>query len=260
MPYLEGKDVARYEINFKKKYLQYDQSVMSRPTFPELHHMPKIIIRAISAGLDSTFDNQSYYIDQKLIICSHRNQITEFIKTGKRPTSKLYLNSHKIHESAVVAIINSKLSKFYYLKAIKRGISVMPEDVRNYPLLKYCSEYQELSNKASTIISNKKTLNQIIMVLLNLIKSNFDLNKFSKRLSSWHLLTFREFKGELKKQKIKLSLSDEAEWIQHFEEQKSKALDIENQIEQIDLEIDQMVYELYGLSEEEIRIVEEATT
>lgn len=40
-------------------------------------------------------------------------------------------------------------------------------------------------------------------------------------------------------------------------EEQQKAQVLQNQINQTDAEIDQMVYELYGLTEEEIRIVEE---
>lgn len=46
--------------------------------------------------------------------------------------------------------------------------------------------------------------------------------------------------------------------MQYFEEQKQKAQAIQSKITIIDNEIDQMVYELYGLTEEEIAIVEEA--
>ena len=69
-------------------------------------------------------------------------------------------------------------------------------------------------------------------------------------------MDFKEFLKELKKAKVKLSLSEEAEWMQYFNEQKQKAQSLKAQIEKTDKEIDQMVYELYGLTEEEIRIVE----
>ena len=42
----------------------------------------------------------------------------------------------------------------------------------------------------------------------------------------------------------------------HFDQEKSKALEIQSKIERTDKEIDQMVYELYGLVDEEILIVE----
>lgn len=41
-----------------------------------------------------------------------------------------------------------------------------------------------------------------------------------------------------------------------FDNNKKKALEIKAEIDITDKEIDQMVYELYGLTEEEIKIVE----
>ena len=51
-------------------------------------------------------------------------------------------------------------------------------------------------------------------------------------------------------------LSEQQEWLQYFEEQKLKANSVQQIIQQTDREIDAMVYQLYGLSEEEIKIVE----
>ncbi len=53
-----------------------------------------------------------------------------------------------------------------------------------------------------------------------------------------------------------LTKKDEFEWIDLFEENKKKALELKSQIDRTDKEIDLMVYELYGLTEEEIQIVE----
>jgi len=57
---------------------------------------------------------------------------------------------------------------------------------------------------------------------------------------------------------IKLSLSEEAEWMEYFNEQKAKALELKAEIDKTDKEIDHMVYELYGLTDDEIKIVEES--
>ena len=56
---------------------------------------------------------------------------------------------------------------------------------------------------------------------------------------------------------IKISLSKEADWIQYLNEQKDKYLEINNRVFETEKEIEQMVYELYALTEEEIKIVEE---
>ena len=60
----------------------------------------------------------------------------------------------------------------------------------------------------------------------------------------------------MKKAKIKLSLKEEIEWEEIFLENKEEAEKIKNEIEMTDKEIDRMVYELYGLSEEEVNIIE----
>jgi len=75
-------------------------------------------------------------------------------------------------------------------------------------------------------------------------------------LPHWYLLSYSDFIKELGKKKVKLSLSDEAEWEDYFLQEQKKALAIKHQIDTTDKEIDQMVYALYGLTEEEIRIVE----
>lgn len=55
---------------------------------------------------------------------------------------------------------------------------------------------------------------------------------------------------------IRNSKEEEFEWLDLFEENKTKAQTLKYQIETTEKAIDAMVYELYGLSEEEIKIVE----
>lgn len=77
-----------------------------------------------------------------------------------------------------------------------------------------------------------------------------------KKLQEWYMLSYSQFITELAKKKVKLSLSEEAEWEDYFMQESKKALDLKTQIDATDKAIDKMVYELYGLSEEEILIVE----
>ena len=61
---------------------------------------------------------------------------------------------------------------------------------------------------------------------------------------------------ELKKAKFSLSLAEEAEWLGYFTEQQATAHALQAQIDKTDTEIDALVYALYGLTEEEVRVVE----
>ena len=58
------------------------------------------------------------------------------------------------------------------------------------------------------------------------------------------------------KKKINLSLSQEAEWEEYFVQKCRKALELKAKIDTTDKKINQMVFELYGLTEDEINIVE----
>lgn len=56
--------------------------------------------------------------------------------------------------------------------------------------------------------------------------------------------------------KNKTTLPQQSEWMNYFDQQKSKALALQTIIDTTDKEMDAMVYALYGLTDEEIRIVE----
>ncbi|MDQ3100615.1 MAG: hypothetical protein M3R08_04455, partial [Bacteroidota bacterium] len=77
----------------------------------------------------------------------------------------------------------------------------------------------------------------------------------TKNLENWPSLDFKAFLQELKKLKISLSLSEEAEWMGYFNEQKAKAQALQAQIDRTESEIDRMVYAMYGLREEEVGVV-----
>jgi hypothetical protein len=55
---------------------------------------------------------------------------------------------------------------------------------------------------------------------------------------------------------IKIVNTEKAEWMAYFNKKKAEANALQSEINRIDKEIDQMVYQLYGLTPEEIAIVE----
>ena len=82
------------------------------------------------------------------------------------------------------------------------------------------------------------------------IQRKFNFEKMTGKLQDWYLLSYAGFIKELSKQKVKLSLSEEAEWEEYFNLEKQKAQTLKSEIAKTDKEIDRMVYELYGLTEE----------
>ena len=115
---------------------------------------------------------------------------------------------------------------------------------------------KELADKAELMLSANKNLQEISSKFKRTCERKFENLNSNKKLQDWYNLSYADFIKELSKQKIKLTRSEEAEWAEYFDQEKSKALEIQSKIERTDKEIDQMVYELYGLNEEEIGIIE----
>lgn len=90
-------------------------------------------------------------------------------------------------------------------------------------------------------------------VSLELIQGKYWLDKVSKKLQSFYELEFPEFKKQLKIKK--LSLEDEEELLSYFTKKKTYLLELKAKIDATDREIDEMVFDLYGLTDEERKIV-----
>lgn len=163
----------------------------------------------------------------------------------------------------LIAIINSRLISFYhrkkYLEEFKdRFQKILIKDAKEFPIKKISeTEQKKFVLKVQEIDSATAKLKGNVDGFCELLQSKFDLEKLSTKLQNWNELEFSEFLKELKKSKVQLSLPEEAEWMSYFNEQKQKAQELKSEINRIDREIDQMVYVLYGLTEEEIKIVEE---
>ena len=108
------------------------------------------------------------------------------------------------------------------------------------------------------MLSLNKELQEKSQKFQRTLQRKFELVTLPKKLENWYELSFAEFVKELAKKKVKLSLSEEAEWEDYFLQEQQKAVTIKNEIVATDKTIDKMVYELYGLTEEEIKIVEES--
>ena len=83
-----------------------------------------------------------------------------------------------------------------------------------------------------------------------------DFTKFIKELNKAIKVTNKLRAEESLNPIATLTKKDEFEWMELFEDNKKKAQELQDQIAVTEKEIDQKVYELYGLTEDEIAIVE----
>jgi type I restriction-modification system DNA methylase subunit len=261
-PIIWGKDIGKYLINWSGDYVNYKISIsedislddvktkagMNKQTridfalrSPELFESEKIVVRKTGDSLIACLDKGNYYFDTLVhgIYVKNKNVSLEALLTliNSKSATNLYRILHDIKGKVFAKISLDNLGSF-----------PLPEIFKEYntELKEYSIKRQEVGN---LVHAEKDSF-------FKLVVNKFGLENPSTKLQNWLSLDFKGFLGELTKAKVKLSLSEEAEWMAYFNEQKTKALSLQSDITLLDREIDALVYELYGLTEEEIRIVE----
>jgi uncharacterized membrane protein YgaE (UPF0421/DUF939 family) len=100
-----------------------------------------------------------------------------------------------------------------------------------------------------------KGLQPLVHKFLKRLNISFEIEKLSRKLKKFYELEFSEFVKELKKKKVAFSLVQQDEWEEYFDSYKVVILALKSEIDKCDSDIDEMVFELYGLSEEERKVV-----
>jgi REP element-mobilizing transposase RayT len=180
---------------------------------------------------------------------------------------------------ALLGVLNSAVSYFFIKNtaSTKSGgfFEYKPMYISQFPIPKDIEKPAliELVDKIETELKNS---NQTVAGFLQLLQSKFDLEKPSTKLQQWPSLDFKGFLAEVEKGRkasastrghvplskkedyIPLPLAEQAQWMAYFNDEKAKANALQSEIDRIDKEIDAMVYQLYGLTPEEIAIVEQS--
>ncbi len=94
--------------------------------------------------------------------------------------------------------------------------------------------------------------------LPKLLQSKYPTLQLTKKISAWHAGTYSDFLKEIKRQKIAWGLREEAEWMEYFTQEQAAVHILQADIQKTDAEIDRLVYNIYGLTESEIVVVEGA--
>ena len=241
---LKGEDVKQYLLNWNNElWISYGEW-LAAPRERKFFVNKRILIREITKDkLFACYTEEEFYNTPSLINVINEKDILEL--------------------KYILTIINSKLLGWYHNKTspkANKGLfpKILVNDVRNLPLVNISLEKQQpFIEKADKMLSLNKELQDLSQKFQRMLLRKFELEKLSTKLQEWYLLDFSDFIKELKRLKVKLSLSQESEWEEYFLEEKSKAIAIDSEIKATDKEIDSMVYRLYDLTDEEIKIIEE---
>ena len=108
---------------------------------------------------------------------------------------------------------------------------------------------------ADTMLSLNSQLQEKRSRFLRRLTENMDGVKITTALQTFDQMDFADFVVELKKQKIKLSLVQQDEWENYFNQYAQVCKQLTEEIQTTDQEIDNRVFDLYGLTPDERQIV-----
>ncbi|MDD4938135.1 MAG: N-6 DNA methylase [Candidatus Shapirobacteria bacterium] len=237
-----GKDLKRYFYTESESYIKYGKHIASYVD-PKFFYNKRILIREITGErLTCVLVEKEFYNNPSII---------NVISKDKKSSLEF-----------VLAILNSSLIGWYHHQTspkAKKGLfpKILINDVRDLPIPEIKStEEKFFIDKVQNILDLNKELYEKSEKALELLITKHTPKSVSTTLKTFYKLGWNELITELEKQKVKITLSDQEELQQWFNKKRNELLDLDNQIKTLDKEIDQEVYKLYDLNEDEIKIIE----
>lgn len=258
--WLDGKNLNRYSLTEGNEWLRYGDWLAAARE-PKFFKNPRILFREIpgtNKKIQASFTDKTYY---------YGHSITPFILNETNNFDILF----------ILSVVNSSLLSWYAsIKCSnfskKTFPKLNPKDIKDLPIPNISLKLQQqFVEKVELIISLNSDSSVLNTKFIKYLQSQFEIEKLTRKIENWYELGFGDFIKEvnkaikaINKERIKSELPsikeltklDEMDWMDVFETKKAEAQALKQQINTTDREIDAMVYELYGLSQEEIAIVE----
>ncbi len=246
---LKGEDVTRFLITWNgKQYVKYGDW-LARPREKEFFTEPRVLIREITRGnkLHVAYTEEEYYNNPGIINIIQRNKA--------------------IHLKYLLCILNSKVMLYYhYLKSPKAKLvtsipKILIQDVNNMPLKNIsATEQAPFIKKSEEMIDLHRQFFNRHAEFKDWLANTFKVSEITGRLDNFQVLDFSEFQTEFKKKLTKgriLTPSELGMLKEHFIEYKAILEKFTISINRTDIEINEMVGALYGLTSTELKQIDE---
>ena len=278
-PLLRGRDITAWYASKEYQYQITPHNGIQSKNIPPINidDYP-----AIKRHLDKYFDKLQKRYDKGVTPYNLRNcdYIEEFAKpkviypnmtsvfpfaydengfVGNDKTFIITAKDESISLKYLTAIFNSKLCKlwiWYNCPELLGGTREIRKVYFENFAIPACGNIEEFVSLTDEEITLHKELQKQRNRFLHRITENIPNIKINSVIENFHLLDFEKFIIEINKQKIKLSLLQQDEWEEYFNHYKEECSKLANAITAADSKIDELVYQLYNLTEEEIKVVE----
>ncbi|MCR4665133.1 MAG: N-6 DNA methylase [Paludibacteraceae bacterium] len=262
--FLRGRNIKRWNTPENNEWLWYKPELIcekpgGRPRiFENFVVDKKIVIQDIAAEIIATLDCNKYLCNDTLNIIFDIDRKYDF--------------------EYILVLLNSKLVNTWFKKVYPAGLHIKTNQLETIPIpVISAADQQPFIDHADRMLSLNKDLQEKRARFLRRLQDNIrsasvtlaantDNNRerdahapvrITAAFETFETLDFAGFVAELKKQKIQLSLVQQDEWEDYFTRYKSDCNALTATIAETDKEIDALVYALYGLTDDEIKLIEQ---
>jgi len=162
----------------------------------------------------------------------------------------------------IAGLLNSKLINWYtyrfiFAKAIRTMHFDRPATERIPIVIKKQDEIEKHVKNLMKLLSDLDDKNY---KFLENVKRTFEISKTNKRIEEFYNFDFNDFLSQIRKNGAKkLAPKEEDEWMDYFNEMKEAISTLNSKISQTEDNINQLFYQIFGLTPEEIEIIDKST-
>lgn len=231
LPYMRGRCIDRFvnQWELNKEYIQYGEW-LAEPRTKSVFEGEKVFVRQTGDQLIASFDKGNVSNDTLYSI---------FPKPNNKSVDLYYL----------LGLLNSTLLNWYYrienyLEVGKPMAQVKAHAVKRLPIAVSSRPIGDITIELLNLCYQRfeKKLN-----FINYLRSAYEPQNTSERIASFEQLSFKDFCAELKKQKVKLSASEQMSLLPLFKETTKEIAEITTRINKLQTKLDEEVFSIYGI-------------
>jgi hypothetical protein len=284
-PFIRGRDVKKWKIDYKNLYLIFTKRGILIDKFPVIKQylMPfkeKLMPKNEGQKIGRKPGSYKWYEMQDAVDYYPEFEKEKIIWAEIAPRPRFTIdNNNLFFETTIFFITKSNDFELKYLVTLLNSnllfwvfnqISPQIEGkrlrykklyVERLPIYPATPDEQKpFIKKAEEMLELNKNLQDELNSFKDWFIYTFDIENLSQKLEKYYELSFDEFLNEVKKKKANVKSRENYQTLkQEFEKSIAIINPLLQQLNKTDNEIDHMVYELYGLTEEEIKIIEDSS-
>ena len=233
IPYMRGKRIHRFTTMWDGEYIKYGEN-LAAPRDPKIFFREKVFVRQTGDSIIATLDNGNVSNDTLHIVFSDDKSLDNRYLLGLLNSILMSWFYQSVHPTEVGKPMAQVKKNFIEELPIVVGSDIQQTKIIEITdsLLTECQKRHEIRRK-----------------FVKYIAKIYEPKSISEKLENFDALTYKEFCSELKKQKVKLSSSEQMDLLTLFEATVEQVKEVSVKIKSLYLQLNTLVFEIYGIEE-----------